>query len=199
LLDEVGDLPADAQAKLLRVLETGEVRPVGEDRAARVDVRIVAATNKSLDQLVAEGRFRADLFHRIATARIALPPLRERREDIPLLAARFAGSLALGLHTVERLLSAPWAGNVRELKNTIELAAARARARDSELIEPEDLSLPEPEEPAAGDSSDARLIAALEAAEGNVTQAARELGMRRPTVYERLRRMGLDPTRFRKR
>jgi transcriptional regulator of acetoin/glycerol metabolism len=168
-------------------------------RVEHVDVRVLAATNKSLEQLVAEGRFRADLFHRIASARIALPPLRDRREDVPLLAVRFAGSLELGLQAMERLVAARFAGNVRELKNAIELAAARARARKSDSIELEDLSLPEPGTAEAEDTSDARLIAALEAAGGNVTQVARDLGMRRPTVYERLRRMGRDPTSFRKR
>jgi transcriptional regulator with GAF, ATPase, and Fis domain len=199
LLDEIGDLPAEAQAKLLRALETGEVRAVGEDRALHVDVRVLAATNKELEQLVAQGRFRADLFHRIATARIALPPLRDRREDVPLLAARFAGSLEIGLQAMERLVATRFAGNVRELKNAVELGAARARARKSDSIELEDLSLPEPDAVEGEDTSDARLIAALEAAGGNVTQVARDLGMRRPTVYERLRRMGRDPTSFRKR
>jgi transcriptional regulator of acetoin/glycerol metabolism len=92
-----------------------------------------------------------------------------------------------------------FAGNVRELKNAVELGAARARARKSDSIELEDLSLPEPDAVEGEDTSDARLIAALEAAGGNVTQVARDLGMRRPTVYERLRRMGRDPTSFRKR
>jgi transcriptional regulator of acetoin/glycerol metabolism len=148
---------------------------------------------------VAHGRFRADLFHRIATARITLPPLRDRREDVPLLAVRFAGSLEIGLLAMERLVAARLTGNVRELKNAVELGAARARARKSDLIELEDLSLPEQDSYPSDDASDERLIAALDAAGGNVTRAARELGMRRPTVYERLRRLGRDPASFRKR
>ena len=137
-LDEVGELPAAAQAKLLRVLEDGEVQRVGALEARRVDVRIIAATNRDLTQMVAEGKFQEDLFYRLNVIPIAIPPLRERREDIPLLLEHFVQK-----HTqrtgkriervdpdVEQLLSRyDWPGNVRELENTVERAVVLSTTR----------------------------------------------------------------------
>ncbi|WP_438037749.1 sigma 54-interacting transcriptional regulator [Sorangium sp. So ce128] len=133
-LDEIGELPLSAQAQLLRALQEGEIQPVGEDRARRVDARVVAATNRDLRREVAEGRFRADLFHRLWVYPICVPPLRERREDIPTLCERFAAALAaeLGAGRVDftepalgALAQGAWPGNVRELKNAVERAVLR--------------------------------------------------------------------------
>ncbi|XXY51564.1 nitric oxide reductase transcriptional regulator NorR [Sorangium sp. So ce269] len=135
-LDEIGELPLAAQAQLLRALQEGEIQPVGEDRARRVEARVVAATNRDLRREVAEGRFRADLFHRLWVYPICVPPLRERREDIPALCERFAAEIAaeLGAARVDltepalrALTEAGWPGNVRELKNTVERAVLRRR------------------------------------------------------------------------
>ncbi|WP_438014019.1 sigma 54-interacting transcriptional regulator [Sorangium sp. So ce315] len=133
-LDEIGELPLAAQAQLLRVLQEGEIQPVGEDRPRRVEARVVAATNRDLRREVAEGRFRADLFHRLWVYPICVPPLRERREDIPALCERFAAELAAELGAARVDLTEPalraltegaWPGNVRELKNAVERAVLR--------------------------------------------------------------------------
>ncbi len=128
-LDEVGDLPLAAQAKLLRVLQTGELERLGDERTRRVDVRLVAATNVNLSQAIAEGRFRADLYYRLATYPVVIPPLRERKADIPLLAAALIEKYAPAYHkriqgltdrALAALMSYDWPGNVRELENFIE-------------------------------------------------------------------------------
>ncbi|WP_437934022.1 sigma 54-interacting transcriptional regulator [Sorangium sp. So ce341] len=133
-LDEIGELPLSAQAQLLRALQEGEIQPVGEDRPRRVEARVVAATNRDLRREVAEGRFRADLFHRLWVYPICVPPLRERREDIPALCERFAAEVAaeLGAERVDvteaalrALAQGAFPGNVRELKNTMERAVLR--------------------------------------------------------------------------
>jgi PAS domain S-box-containing protein len=130
-LDEVGELPLDLQSKLLRVLQEGEFEPVGGSQTLRVDVRVIAATNRDLAQAVGDGAFREDLFYRLNVFPIQVPPLRERREDIPALATTFARTLAqkmgrrvepLSRHDVRRLQAYPWPGNVRELQNVIERA-----------------------------------------------------------------------------
>jgi two-component system NtrC family response regulator len=121
-LDEVGELPLALQPALLRVLETGEVRPLGSDRAQRVKVRILAATNRELDVDVRSGRFREDLFFRLSVLRIRVSPLRERVEDIVPLARHFAEEASLGPlpdHVLEHLKARPWPGNVRELRNSV--------------------------------------------------------------------------------
>jgi len=147
LLDEIGDLPLAIQAKLLRVLQEGEVIALGTTRAQKVDVRIIAATNRNLKEAVAAGRFREDLYYRLAVFRLRVPSLRERREDIPVLAARFAEVSAqrnrkriTGLTTaaIELLSQAEWPGNVRQLQNEIERAVVLAR--DDEVITPGHLS-----------------------------------------------------------
>jgi transcriptional regulator with GAF, ATPase, and Fis domain len=131
-LDEIGDMPLEMQAKLLRVLETGEVRPVGSSQSVKVDVRTVAATNRELAALVAERRFREDLFYRLNVVRIALPPLRERAGDVALLLDHFLGrfrapEVALVPDAREALERYRWPGNVRQLENEIRRAAALAR------------------------------------------------------------------------
>jgi DNA-binding NtrC family response regulator len=211
LLDEIGDLPQAVQAKLLRVLEGGEVRPVGEDQATRIDVRVVAATNASLDELVAEGRFRADLLHRIAAWRLRVPPLRARREDVPMLALHFLPPAAssFSVEAMEALALADFPGNVRELRNAVKTAGARAVASGSDRILPEHLELgarsvrASEAPPPGADVEDAVLRARIETAlalrEGNVAQVARDLGFGRPWLYQTLKRFDIDPDSYRKR
>ncbi len=209
LLDEVGELDGRTQANLLRVLQEGEVRPVGEDRPVAVDVRIVAATNRDLEKEVAQGRFREDLYYRLKVIQLQIPPLRERPEDIPVLARFFldmyAERFATGaLRTPEllndRLLAHSWPGNVRELQNAMESLVALSL--DGEL----DLSLL-PGTAIAGDSAakgrratlkermeayERGLIAtALQETKGNRSGAARNLGISRATFHEKLRKYGL--------
>jgi DNA-binding NtrC family response regulator len=135
-LDEVGELPLETQVKLLRVLQEGEFEPVGSSRTVRTDVRIIAATNRNLDEAAREGRFRSDLFYRLNVFPVYIPPLRERRSDIPQLVlfflARFAKKLGKRLdgvsqETMEQLIQYPWPGNVRELQNVIERAVVLAQ------------------------------------------------------------------------
>ncbi|TET62240.1 sigma-54-dependent Fis family transcriptional regulator, partial [Candidatus Aerophobetes bacterium] len=146
-LDEIGDIPLATQAKLLRVLQEGEFERVGGEETIKVDVRIVAATNQSLPEAIKEKRFREDLFYRLNVVSIDLPPLRERKEDIPLLAQYFLKKHRVANRRVEgiskkaldQLTSYPWPGNVRELENTMERTIILAKRH---LIEEEDLSLP---------------------------------------------------------
>ncbi|HYH94743.1 sigma-54 dependent transcriptional regulator [Hyalangium sp.] len=142
LLDEVGELALPLQAKLLRVLQEGEVRPVGEDRALKVDVRIIAATHRDLRKLASEGRFREDLYYRLNVVQLRVPPLRERPEDIPVLARMFLDRFSDRFHTgplkvppgfFERLLAWPWPGNVRELENTLESLVALSNEGELDL------------------------------------------------------------------
>jgi two-component system response regulator HydG len=144
-LDEVGELPLRVQAELLRVLQEGEVRPVGSDEVVQVDVRVVCATHRDLDRLVSSGRFRDDLLFRLRVIEIAVPPLRDRREDIPALAEHFlshapagprAAQRRLAQETVEALMQRRWPGNVRELQSAVHRAAAMA---SGEMVLPADL------------------------------------------------------------
>ena len=206
LLDEVGELTADVQSKLLRVLETNEVRAVGVDSHVKVDVRVLAATNRDLDAMVLTGQFRGDLLHRIAALRMDLPPLRDRMEDIPALCAYFLEGemLTVGPQAMEALMTREWPGNVRELRNAIMASSAAARAAGRDQIRPDDL-------PAvrvigvrgdAGDDEQAQIVnikRALDHCGGNVTHAARELGMARSRLYETLKRLKIDPATFRRR
>jgi DNA-binding NtrC family response regulator len=146
-LDEIGDLPLDIQPKLLRFLDTNEIHPLGEPHPIRVDVRVIAATNANLDHLVGQGRFREDLFYRINVIRFQLPPLRERREEIPALARHFLqrsaeefrkGRLRLSDETMEYLLLHAWPGNVRQLANEIRRMAALSEP--DRILEPASLS-----------------------------------------------------------
>jgi DNA-binding NtrC family response regulator len=147
LLDEIGDMPLDVQPKLLRFLESGEVHPIGETQPVRVDVRVLAATHVNLDALVADGRFREDLFYRLNIVRLHLPPLRERRMEIPALANHFLqkyareygkGELRLAEETMEYLLLYRWPGNIRQLANEVRRMAALCEA--GAVLMPEHLS-----------------------------------------------------------
>ena len=206
-LDELGELPIPAQAKLLRVLQDGLVEPIGQAKAHKVDVRIVGATNRDLRKLVRQGKFREDLFYRLNVGEIKLPPLRERRSDIPKLALhildRLNGSLRrpkrLSAEALSRLQSHNWAGNVRDLENVIERSVRLCR---NDVLDADDLLITEPvtyadpldalPEPYEGFSLDEFLgsarkqmiLRALEAANGNQSQAARMLGITPQAVHK---------------
>jgi len=203
-LDEIGNVPMAQQAKLLRVLETGELQPVGSSKTRRVDVRILTATNSELDRAVSEGTFREDLFYRLNTVEVRLPPLRERREDIPLLATHFLGTsgakygrpdLELSSTALDAMYRHSWPGNVRELRHSIERAVLLAEGRTVNL---EHLGLRQAPEGSLSledvelDEAERILIRkALTRNRGNVSRAADELGLSRSALYRRLKRHGL--------
>jgi DNA-binding NtrC family response regulator len=206
-LDEVGELPLAAQVKLLRAIQEREIRPVGATRSVPVDVRIVAATNRDLEEELRNGRFRADLYYRLRVVAIDLPPLRERPEDIPVLAGHFIGRYGGGAGitgiepaALEALLCQGWPGNVRELENRIEAAVALARGP---RLTCRDLRLEETPirtgNRSALDSVPLTLRAyeracleeALHRASDSVPRAAALLGIGRSTLYRKLRELGL--------
>ncbi|MGH7786208.1 MAG: sigma-54-dependent Fis family transcriptional regulator [Candidatus Binatia bacterium] len=224
-LDEIGELPPETQAKLLRVLQEREFEPVGSSRTRRVDVRVIAATNRDLRQEVAAGRFRADLFFRIGVLPIQAPALRERREDIPRLVhffvQRFARQMAkpvdaVGRQTMERLMAYDWPGNVRELQNIIERAMVLARGTTLEIgagLLPASATTPPPTAAAAAvpastvpqvsaaslaEVSKQHILGVLERCEWVIEGprgAARELGLQPSTLRSRLKKLGLQPPR----
>jgi DNA-binding NtrC family response regulator len=206
LLDEVGELDPSAQAKLLRVLQEGEVRAVGEERTRAVDVRVIAATHRDLAADVRAGRFREDLFYRLDVVTLRIPPLRERPEDVPVLARHFLDRFArrFGVATLQapqalldRLAGHAWPGNVRELENAIEalvalsppdgldLALLPGAAGADRTVEP--LTLKERVQA----YERGLVVEALRAAGGNRSEAARRLGVSRVTLHDKLRRYGL--------
>jgi DNA-binding NtrC family response regulator len=212
-LDEVGELPASVQAKLLRVLETGEVQRVGSLQPKRVDVRIVAATNRDLRTEVDAGRFRSDLFYRLNVVELYVPPLRERREDIPYLTAAFVKEFAarfgkpiegVSPAAEQILMSGAWLGNVRELRNVLERACMLA---EGHVLTERDVAgvMPVIREAPASASSGAtpspeqdldqverdHIVRVLADVKGNKQAAARRLGISRRTLYRRLERHGL--------
>jgi DNA-binding NtrC family response regulator/tetratricopeptide (TPR) repeat protein len=227
-LDEVGDLPLDVQPKLLRFLQEGEIQPLGEQRPSKVDVRIIAATNTDLEDMVAQGRFREDLYYRLNVIRLRVPPLRERRSEIPTIvnyyvnhySAKFGRKdIQITPQAVDLLMVSDWPGNVRQLCNEIQRTVARSE--DGTIITPEHLS-PElkrtssPTTPSAaasitpmpssstnlqrtGTLADAlaeverRMIAdAMRRHGGNISRAARELGLTRRGLYLKLERHDLS-------
>jgi transcriptional regulator with PAS, ATPase and Fis domain len=202
-LDEVGDLPLDIQVKLLRFLENGEIRPVGADRPSRADVRIVCATHHPLQKLVETGKFRRDLYYRLASVTLSIPTLRSRPEDIELLARQFAADLhhTLSPRALLRLQAHCWPGNVRELRHAIERASGLAGSFNPVLNEdafeflmtPENISeTPELELGASvlslHEMERVVLLKALKLSHGNRAQAARILGVARSTLFEMLKR-----------
>jgi len=199
-LDEIGNMPLQQQAKLLRVLQTGEFYRVGSSKVTKVDVRVLAATNADLGKEVSAGRFRADLLYRLNTVELRIPALRARREDIPALAdhfltrwsTRMGRPLAFSDDAKERLLGYGWPGNVRELEHVVERAALLA---PGDMVDAAQLGLEgaEPEAPLPQaitlEQAERYLIdRALERASGNVNDAARELGLSRSALYRRLQR-----------
>ena len=192
-LDEVAELPADLQTRLLRVLESWHVRRVGSEAARRVDVRLVCATHRDLREMVHEGRFRSDLYYRIHRLVVEVPPLRARPADIACLARHFLlqmqpelGERRIDPQALERLHGYPWPGNVRELRNVLELAAVDS---DGALIDlaAVDRSLRRVSEPSVLRPSADSLRETLEQYGGNMSAAARALGIPRSTLRDRLK------------
>ena len=217
-LDEIGDLPVDVQPKLLRFLEQGEIMPVGETRPQRVDVRVIAATNADLEQRVSEGKFREDLYYRLSVIRIRVPPLRERREEIPHLASFFLREACERFGKPDVQLSAGvldlfaqylWPGNVRQLRNEIQRAVALSvpgNAVTVEHLSPEISQIdssgvlaarprraPPVSLAAAVEEVERELIGrTLDRTRGNISETARVLGLTRRGLYLKLRRLGLE-------
>lgn len=211
-LDEIGDITPSTQVKLLRVLEERKIERVGDHHAVPVDVRIMTATNKNLEELVENGAFREDLFFRINVIPIHVPPLRKRLEDVPLLARAFCEAIALkgdksfqaiSAEAMEIICRYPWPGNVRELQNAMEYAFVICKG---EVIEPEHLppkvvsrrvsgSTPHSDWSPYAFSEKERLLEALRETKWNQSEAARLLGVSRVTVWKRMKKYGLNITK----
>jgi two-component system response regulator AtoC len=214
VLDEVGELPLPIQAKLLRALQGGEIQPVGAAAVERIDVRVVACTNRDLAAEVRAGRFREDLYYRLAVVELLVPPLRDHREDIPALAAEFARRLAerFGMHDVrllpellDALQQLDWPGNVRQLENAVARLLVlstggqiglEAFETDSPALAPHPAAEPPPEKTLTlreqMDAVERSLIGrTMTAVGGNQSEAARRLGLNRGSLIERLRKYGL--------
>ncbi len=206
-LDEVGELGAAVQAKLLRVLQEGEVRPVGEEKSIKVDVRLLAATHRDLTAEVKAGRFREDLLYRLKVVHLHVPALRERPEDIAVLARHFfaRASRSFGVPAIaptpahlERLVAWPWPGNVRELENVIEGAIALSADGTVDLaMLPSEVSSAEPAHAGLKEKVEALerglIFAAMDAAKGNVSEAARQLRIGRATLHDKLAKYPRSP------
>jgi DNA-binding NtrC family response regulator len=203
-LDEIANVPLKQQAKLLRVLETGEMERVGSSKTHKVDVRVISATNADLKLESAEGRFRSDLLFRLNTVELPIPPLRERKEDIPLLAAHFLKLYAQRYRkpvksfepsALQKMLDHAWPGNVRELDHSIERAVLMST---SEQIQTADLGL-ESEKAASAKIEDLSLEEvenllikkALARHSGNISHAADALGLSRSALYRRMQKYGV--------
>ena len=211
LLDEIGDMPLALQAKLLRVLEEREIQRVGGTATIPIDIRVIAATNRDLESAVKDGGFRADLFYRLAAFPLVIPPLREHREDVPLLVAHFLQDYAeranesvrgISPAALQILLTYDWPGNVRELRNTIERALLLETTDTLQVSSlPPQLSAmvpspTDPEDPAhfplsLQEAERRAVIHALEASKWNITKAAQVLNVNRVTLYRKLRKYNL--------
>ena len=210
LLDEIGDIPPSLQSALLRVLQEREVMRIGDSRARKVDVRILLATHRDLAVEVAAGRFRQDLLYRIRAARVTVPPLRERSEDIPTLAALFLSQLRFSSErprielsdaAMRALAAYSWPGNVRELKGALEFAAIASKSGEIGVQDlPPELAArtpaagsvaPTPTAPASTGDERQRILQALGATDGSRARAARLLGISRATLYRRLAELGI--------
>lgn len=206
-LDEIGEMHIDLQAKLLRVLETGEFIKVGDTKSTQINVRIIAATNRDLQQDAADGKFREDLFYRINVFSIALPALRDRKKDIPLLAEHFLGVFARKANTrisgmrkdfTDRLQQHSWKGNIRELKNVIERAVILADNAELTIgslpIEMQALPAPEQKTLSAFDLASVEklhILRVLHHTNGNKTETARLLNIGLTTLYRKIEEYGL--------
>ncbi len=210
-LDEIGELPLELQPKLLRALQDGEVKAVGGTSSIRVDARVVAATNRALDEACKSGTFREDLYYRLAVITLEVPPLRDRPGDIPLLARHFAdeaavraekGRPALTDAAIAHLTAHTWPGNVRELENTIERAVILA---SGDVLDVADVAGPRPAVAAAGlttftgdhvptldELERTHILKVLELCEGQKTRAATMLGINRTTLWKKLRQYGIE-------
>ncbi len=204
-LDEIASIPVNLQSKLLRVLESGQFEPVGSSKTLRVDVRILSATNADIDEEVRSGRFRQDLLYRLQTIRVHVPPLRERREDIPLLAAHFLHRYATRYRkeltgfdaaSMQVLLNYAWPGNVRQLDHTVERAVLMAQAP---VVRAGDLGLEAasngrtPLDEMTIEQAEQMLIRkALSRFQGDISRAAESLGLSRGALYRRMEKHGID-------
>jgi len=210
LLDEIGDMPPALQVKLLRVLQEKQVRPVGGMQHVPVDVRVISATHRNLEAEMATGNFREDLYYRLKVVALMLPPLAERREDIPLLAGHFLGELAgryrkevtgFSPDAIEQLVAATWPGNIRQLYNVVEQSVALATTPRipanlvQQAIQKEQTDFT-PFEQARRKFERDYLAQLLKITEGNVTQAARMAKRNRTEFYKLLQRHQLDPQLF---
>ncbi|HTW47487.1 MAG TPA: sigma-54 dependent transcriptional regulator [Acidobacteriaceae bacterium] len=216
-LDEIGDMPLALQTRLLRVLEESEVERVGGDKPVAVDVRVVVATHRNLEAMVESGAFRRDLFHRVVVFPITMPPLRERREDIPALVDYFARqvcaqngwkSVPFAPEAVEALSQNPWPGNIRELRNAVERLLLLAPAGLDSVVDRATVDLAFPPSPVPVLSSDAAatgalaarvaaferatLLAELERHQGHITNTAKALGLERSHFYKKCQQLGID-------
>jgi len=217
-LDEIGDMPAAMQAKLLRVLEEGEVERIGSDKPTKVDVRVVVATHRNLEQLVESGGFRRDLYHRVVVFPVELPPLRKRVEDLPALVEHFARQVSAQNgwkpmpftgDAIDALRSYPWPGNIRELRNVVErlllLAEGEVDATAVNLALPatrasSGLTAHSPNSPAEAGPLAGRVLAfertqvlaELERSGKHVIQAAKALGLERSHLYKKCQQLGID-------
>jgi len=211
-LDEIGELPLDLQPKLLRALQDGEVKPVGGTTALRVDARVIAATNRALDEAVKVGQIREDLYYRLAVITIEVPPLRNRPGDIPLLARHFAeqaalraerSRLALTDAAIAHLASQQWPGNVRELENTLERAVILATGDVLDVADvastfgrpamPSGLTTFTGDHvPTLDELERTHILRVLELCDGQKTKAASMLGINRTTLWKKLRQYGID-------
>jgi two-component system, NtrC family, nitrogen regulation response regulator NtrX len=215
-LDEIGDMPVAMQAKLLRVLEEGEVERIGGDKPTKVDVRVVVATHRNLEQLVESGGFRRDLYHRVVVFPLTLPPLRDRCEDLPVLVEHFAQQVSaqngwkpvpFSAAAIESLKEYAWPGNIRELRNVVERLLLLAGAQ----VDAEDVRLALPASKASGTTHASRpndtdgslaqrvlaferltVLAELERHGRHVTQTAKALGLERSHLYKKCQQLGID-------
>src|SRR6266446_3682401 len=213
-LDEISDMPADLQTRFLRVLQEREYRPLGSTRTLKADFRVIAATNRPVAQALAENRLRSDLYYRLNTFQIEVPPLRERKQDIPPLVAFFVKQFAQQLgkpepeiapEVFQKLLDYAWLGNVRELQNAMEYAVVLARQNLIGVKElPAEVQLPavlQQTEPGGGprrgvqpldDMERNAILQALAQCHGNKKKAAQLLGIQRPTLYNKMRRYAIE-------
>jgi len=213
-LDEISEMPAELQTRFLRVLQEREYRPLGSTKTLKADFRVVAATNRPVAQALAENRLRADLYYRLNTFQIEVPPLRHRKEDIPPLVAifvkRFAEHLgkpepSISPDAFQKLLDYSWPGNVRELQNTVEYAVVLARNNLIGIKEmPAEVQLPTALQksergsaqrqgvPSLDDVERETIIQALAQSHGNKKKAAELLGIQRPTLYNKMKRYAIE-------
>jgi two-component system response regulator HydG len=210
-LDEIGELPVDIQAKLLRVLQEKEIKPIGSNQRTRLEARIIAATNQNLQEAIHDGKFRRELYFRLDVVTIKLPPLRERKSDIPLLVHYFLDrhgmgegkTAAVSAEAMDRMVSYDWPGNVRELENCVQRALALGSGTSIQVKDlPTNLmhhaiSVTTPTSQEAGveslnDQERRAILRALETTRGNRLRAAKLLGIGKTTIYRKIKEYGLD-------